>query len=309
MSETRASGIALGRAGSPAAPIPWLGVYAAAVAAVTLWAGTAIVTKIAVGAFDPVLVAALRSTGAALLLLAVLPFVRVPLPRDRRGWRLLVASALGGFVIFPLLYSLGLQRTTVSHGALILTAQPLFTGVCAAVAERRLPGRRWLLGCAIAMLGEIALIGLRIGIDSQGGLLGDMMILASGFSASLGYITGSRLSHSIGTWSTTLWGNIIGGALMVPVLVLRGLGADWHAAGPAVWASAFYLALCSSIIGYVAWYWALARGGAARIGTVQFGVPLIALVLAVVVLGETLTLALAAAGAVILFGIYVAQKR
>ena len=65
----------------------------------------------------------------------------------------------------------------------------------------------------------------------------------------------------------------------------------------------------TTILGYVGWYWALAKGGIARIATIQFFQPISGLILAAILLGEQLTLPLAIASAVILAGVYLAQRR
>ena len=293
----------------PSMAAPGIAVAVAAIFAITVWAGTPIATKVAVTAFDAALVAMMRSVGAGLLLLPVAAFRPAPGPASPGAWALLIVSALGGFVVFPLLFAFGLRLTTVSHAALILAAQPMFTVLIGAVAERRWPGARWAAGCAIALAGEVALIGFRFGLEAEGGIAGDLLLLAAGLAASLGYVAGSRLSLSIGTWATTLWGNILGAALLALPLALRGAGADWGSVGLAFWGSVLYLALCSSVLGYVAWYWALAKGGVARIGAAQFAMPVMTLGLAVVMLGERLTVPLALAAGVIVAGISLAQRR
>jgi drug/metabolite transporter (DMT)-like permease len=307
MTETRPYLVAA--KGRPSTAATGTAVAGAALFAIVVWAGTPIATKVAVSGFDAALVAMMRSVGAGLLLLPLAVFRPAPAPASPGAWALLVASALGGFVAFPLLFAFGLRLTTVSHAALILAAQPMFTVIIGALVERRWPGARWAFGCAIAFAGEVALIGFRFGLEAEGGIAGDLLLLAAGLAASVGYVTGSRLSLGIGTWGTTLWGNILGAALLVLPLAWRGAAADWGAVGFTVWGSILYLALGSSVIGYVAWYWALAKGGVARIGAAQFAMPVMTLGLAVVMLGERLSLPLALAGAVIVAGIYLAQKR
>ncbi|MEE9276360.1 MAG: EamA family transporter, partial [bacterium] len=83
------------------------------------WAGGTIATKIAVGQLDPVLVGMLRTclgaAGAAALVLAM----GIPLPRTRPELWLLFVSGFGCFVLFPVLFSMGMRGTTASHAALI----------------------------------------------------------------------------------------------------------------------------------------------------------------------------------------------
>ena len=54
-------------------------------------------------------------------------------------------------------------------------------------------------------------------------------------------------------------------------------------------APSLFLAVVTSIVGYIGWYWALDRGGIQRIATLQFLQPLSGFVLAVVVLGDHVT--------------------
>lgn len=209
-------------------------------------------------------------------------------PKTRCQAIFLAASALGGFVGFPVLFSLGLGYTSASHGALILGALPVFTGLFAALLERKAPMARWWTGATIAVVGEVFLIGFRFGFDAAGAsVFGDLLALAGCAFAATGYVAGSRLSHSLGTWPTTLWGITIGGVLLAIA----------------------YLALGPTLLAYVAWYWALARGGIARMGATQFVQPVVGLVLAVVILGEPMTWPLALAIAFILSGIWIVQRR
>ncbi len=57
------------------------------------------------------------------------------------------------------------------------------------------------------------------------------------------------------------------------------------------------------------WYWALAAGGIARVGSIQFAQPVISLLLAIPILGEVVTPKLALAAAAIIGGVFIARRR
>ncbi len=80
-------------------------------------------------------------------------------------------------------------------------------------------------------------------------------------------------------------------------------------AGAQAWAAVLFLAVFTSIVGYVGWYWALAHGGIQRIATIQFIQPISGIALAALVLGERLTPALGVAAAIVLTGVWVATSR
>ncbi len=285
-------------------------VYAAAAAAILIWGATPVVTKIAVAHVDPLTVGVLRTLLAALIAAPIALLGGAPRPRTRGQAGLVAVSAFGGFVAFPIFFSLGLRDTSASHGALILAVLPVFTGLFAAAVERKAPAVRWWLGAGVALAGETMLIGFRLGFDGAGASLsGDLLVLAGAVFASLGYVAGGRLTRILGTWPTTLWGITIGGALVAPVLAFAPLGAAWEASGASGLLAIAYLALLSTLLAYVAWYWALARGGFARMGASQFAQPVVGLALAVVLLGEPLTPPLAASAGLILAGIAIVQWR
>jgi len=272
--------------------------------AVVIWGATPAATKYAVAGIDAFTVGMLRTVLAGLAVAPAIMLLRLPLPRGRSGWRLLAISTASGFIGFPLLFSLALAHTSTAHAALVLALAPVLTGLIGAVVERRRPGRWWWGGVVVALAGEAALILLRGQESGEATLYGDMLALASCFAVAGGYVAGSRLSPSIGTWSVTAWGALLGSLVLIPVFSGGGLpDAGWLA-----WAATSWLALVSSLLAYVAWYWALAGGGVARISTLQFLQPIVTLVLAVALFAETMTAGLLLSGAAILVGVAMARR-
>lgn len=284
-------------------------VLAVAVLAVVLWGGSPVATKLAVNEIDPVVVGVLRTVLAALVAAPAALLLRCAIPKTRSQIALLATSALGGFVVFPMVYSFGLGLTSAVHASLILAGLPLLTGLFAAVLERQAPPRRWWIGGAIAMSGEVLLVASRTGLEADGSsVLGDLVIAVACIGVAMGYVAGGRLSGSLGTWPTTLWGITIGGVVVLPVLPFVAGDVVWGNVGPMAYGGIAYAAFVTSILGYVAWYWALSKGGIARIATIQFGLPVVSLVLAVFILDETITLPILIAAAVILSGIWIVQR-
>lgn len=282
---------------------------AAALFAVTAWGITAPVTKAAVTVLDPLAVAVLRTVLAGLLTAPLALAMGLRLPPTLRLWLLLATSSACGFVLFPVLFTLGLRWSTAARSVLILAAMPILTGFYAALIERRLPARRWLVGSAIAMAGEVLLIVARDG-TMHAELLGDVLVVASAFAASLGYVAGGRLQQQgYSPWAATFWGVSLATPFVAPILLFVSFEA--RAGGSAVvgWGSTLYLALVSTVIAYVAWYWALGRGGIARMATIQFLQPATGVLVAVLWLGEAVTLPMLAAMALILAGVITVQRR
>jgi len=276
-----------------------------------IWGATPVATRLAVADLQPLHVGLLRTVFAGVLALPIALALRQPLPKDRRGLLLLVISGASGFIVFPLLYSFGQRDTSAMHGGMILAALPIFTGSYAALVERRRPTARWIAGCVIALLGECALIALRAGSGgAQPTLGGDLLVLLSALLVAAGYVAGARLAQTgYSSLATTLWGVALAAMVSAVIMAATVAGGGWPSAGWQSWSAVIYLASVTTIVGYIGWYWALAKGGIARISTIQFSQPVSGLILAALLLGERMTLSLLAASVVILAGVWIAQRR
>jgi len=277
--------------------------------AVVVWGASPIATKIAVTHLNPLMVAVLRTLLAAVLLLPVLGVGRLPRPRGTARWAPLVVSGLCGFVGFPVLFTYGVQLTTASHAALILALAPVSTGVIAAVLEGHPVSTRWVAGAAVALAGAVALVVFRLGLrGAPESVAGDTLVLCGLLCGTGGYVVGARAARDYGSWATTVWGIILSGAVVLPAFAVLAPRTPWAAVTSGEWISVGYLAVMVSIVGYVAWYWALASGGIARMGLAQFAQPIVTVALALVMLREAVTLPLIATGVCILAGISLARQ-
>ncbi|HKY23515.1 MAG TPA: DMT family transporter [Gaiella sp.] len=287
----------------PAAPI------VVAVLVMVVWGATPILTRIALEDMEPLVVATLRTIVAGLLAVPLLAHARLSLPRAATSRRLLAISAAAGFVVFPVVYTIGQERTSGLHGVMILAALPIFTGLYAAAVARRPPTGGWLVGCAIALAGEVVLIGARGGDASDATLGGDLLVLAAALVVSAGYVAGAMLPpRGVSSAAATYWGVVLGAVVLAPLATALLARDGLPEAGWRAWGAVAVLAVVTSVVGYIGWYWALDRGGIARISTLQFLQPLSGFALAVVVLGDSVTPTIAVGAAAIVCGVIIAQR-
>ncbi len=286
-------------------------VYAMAIGTIVLWGGTPIANKAAVAAIDPATAGLLRSAIAGVLAAILALAMGLPWPSVRRQQWLLVFSGLANFAAWPLLLSLGLGLTTANHAALLIAMIPAVTGLIASAVDRTWPPLAWWGGMAIAALGTVILIGVRSGGNAaaSGSVLGDLIIFGGVIACAAGYVVSGKLSPVLGTWATTFWGLGSAAIVLVPAVALLWSRTRWTAVGPTEWLAVGYMALISSLAGYVAWVWALGRGGITRISAWQLGQPVLTLVFAVLLLGERITWPALVAGAAILGGTALTQLR
>jgi len=280
-----------------------------ALAVMVVWGATPVLTRIATDDLEPLWVAVLRTVLAGIVAVPLVATTERRPPASSRARLLLGVSAAAGFVVFPVVFTIGQERTSAMHGVGILAALPVFTGLYGMLVTRRRPGQSWLAGCALALAGEAVIVAVRAGGGGTATLVGDLLVLASALVVSAGYVAGALLvPRGFSSAATTYWGVSLGALALVPLaLALVAIVGPPHA-GAASWAAVLFLAVVTSIVGYVGWYWALARGGIARIAPLQFLQPLSGLVLAALVLGERLTWPLAVGAAAVIGGVAIARR-
>lgn len=283
---------------------------AVSVLCMVIWGASPVATRIATDNLEPLVVAVLRTVLAGLVAVPLVSATRLRPPANHHSRSLLAVSAASAFVIFPVVYTIGQERTSAMHGVAILAGLPVFTGLWAGAVTRRLPGRWWVLGCAIALAGEGLIIVVRVGGGNDDATLaGDLLVLVAALAVSSGYVAGALLvPRGVSSATTTYWGVILAALVLAPLGV--GLAAGGHVSGgdAASWAAVLFLAVMVSIVGYVGWYWALARGGITRMAPLMFLQPISGLLLAALVLGEHLSPVLAVGAAAILGGVAVARR-
>lgn len=287
----------------------------AALAAVILWGASPVAAKVAVADMTPLTVAVLRTFLGGVLAVPVALALKIRWPQQRRLQMILLLSAFCGFVAFPLIFTFGIALTTANHASMILAALPIFTGAIALGWDRRRPTRIWIAGSAIALVGEIILITSR-GHAASGpaslpgdALWGDALCLLSNVFVSLGYVAGGRLQQAgYPSTGTTFWGAASMSLLLAPVVAFLWLNGNFNVPSVPAWSGILYMAIVSTIIGYILWYWALGKGGIARVGLIQFLQPVSGVILAALLLSEGVSLGFLLASALVLFGVWLAIR-
>jgi drug/metabolite transporter (DMT)-like permease len=307
MTAGNAGNAALGaRAGMPPSAVAALGVT------LVFWSGTAIANRFAVAHIDAITAGALRSMLAGLVALGIALALRLPFPATPRLRLTLVYAGWANFAIWPAMLSLGIALANASHAALIMALIPVFTGLLAALVERRRPRPGWWLGAAIAIAGTAVLVGFSRPpgalAPSADYLTGDLVTLAGVAVCASGYVAGARLSPAIGSWGSTFWGLAAALTLQVPTVAILFHRTDWAAVPASGWGAIAWLALGSSLAGYALWFFAMHKAGVARIAVWQFAQPVLTLAGAAALLGEPVTWPIAVAAVAVIGGTFLAHR-
>lgn len=254
---------------------------------VTAFSFTVPFTRVAVenGHMSPLFVGSGRAVVAALLAAAALFLTRQRLPQGKQ-W-LQVAVVAGGAVIgFPLLTSFALTTAPASHGAVVIGLLPAATAVIAVLRTGERPARSFWVAAAFGAIAAVVFAVIQGG--GFGGLhVADLLLFAAVVACAIGYAEGGLLSRSLGSWQTISWGLVLASPLMI---VLTGVAvAQQPPTGTVVeWSAFAYLCAVSMFLGFFAWYRGLAIGPMAQVSQVQLSQPVMSILWAGLLLGESI---------------------
>ncbi len=123
--------------------------------------GVAIRNRYRRRSIPPELIAGLRTMLAGVILVPLAFSFRNTLPLDRLGRVELIIGACFGFALYPLVLSVGILKTSVTHASIILAAAPIFTGLLTFSLTRKWPKAVWWIGSVVAIGGVATLMAWR----------------------------------------------------------------------------------------------------------------------------------------------------
>lgn len=257
-----------------------------------LWGGSFFFNGIAVQALPPLTIVALRVGLGALALLAVLRLSGLALPGSGRVWLAFFGMGVLNNLIPFCLIVWGQTRIGSGLASILNATTPLFAVLVAHVltvdekiTRARLAGLiAGFLGVAV-MIGPAALQGLGRDLAAQ------LAVLGAAVSYAFAGVFGRRFKAMGVAPLVTAGGQVTASSLMLVPLALA-FDRPWQLALPdwPVWAAVLGLALLSTALAYVLFFRILAVAGATNIALVTFLIPVSAILLGALVLGEHLAL-------------------
>ncbi len=255
-----------------------------------LWGGSFFFAKIAVGELGPLTVVFARVALAALALDLALAAVGRGLFRPGAPWRAyLTMGLLNNVLPFGLIFW-GQMQIPSGLASILNATTPLFTLVVAHHLTRDETIDRTKFAALLAGLaGVAALVGPDL-LFADAGLWGQIACLGAAVSYALAGVYGRRFrAMGIAPLEAAAGQVTASTALILPIMLI--VERPWTlptVPSPAVLAALAGLALLSTALAYVLYFRILAAAGATTLLLVTFLIPVTAILLGWIVLGETL---------------------
>ncbi|HNU86442.1 MAG: DMT family transporter [Pseudomonadota bacterium] len=232
-------------------------------------------------------------------------------PLRKKEVLLVFLSGMTGVFLYNVFFLTGLQTVQAGRASVIVASNPVLISLFAALlfrGERMTP--RKILGVALSVCGAVFVItrGHPEEILQGAAGRGEMFIfgcVASWVSYSL---IGKVVMRDVQPVSAVTYACLVGASALLPPALIEGMAGNLGSYSIASWLSIVYLGFFGTCIGFIWYYEGIREIGPSRAGVFINFVPISAVVLSFFLLGETVDASLLIGTALVLSGIYLANR-
>ena len=265
----------------------WLMLFALSI----LWGGSFFFVEIAVSELPPLVVVLCRVGLAASVLWAIILARGIALPHGREVWLTFLGMGMLNNAIPFFLIVWGQQSIASGLASILNATTPIFTVVIAHffLADEQISTRKFV-GILIAIAGVVILVLPSIGLGETSSLLGQLAILGATISYGFASVFGRRFKSLGISPMMSSAGQLTGStALLLPVTLAMHSPLDMAMPSTTVLIALILLAVACTALAYLLFFSILSSAGATNIALVTLLVPVTAVLLGVLVLGEKLS--------------------
>lgn len=259
----------------------WL-IIGALLSVYIIWGSTYLVVRIAIDTMPPLILSAIRFSGAGAILFVFLRLRHAPMPTRIQIRNCLITGAMmlgigGGGAAFA--------EQWVSSGlaALAVGAVPLWAALFAGIWER-FPNRREWVGLLVGLSG-LVLLNLEDGLRASGP--GALVMFLAPMSWAFGSMWSRHLDMPRGLMMVAF--QMFGGGLIMAVLALLTGERITQPPAAEAWWSLLYLMTFGSLLAYTAYAFLLQNVRATLATSYAYVNPAVAVILGALVLNERLS--------------------
>lgn len=254
-----------------------------------LWGGSFFFAGLALRELPPMTVALVRVALAAAIIYPVFRLQGGSLPTGVAGWMpFIVMGLLNNIIPFSLIFA-GQVRISSGLASVLNATTPLFTVLLlASFGDEKLIARR-IVGVLIGLAGVYVLRDPSLA-QSESQTVGMLLCLGGALSYGFAGLWGRRKFNNVPPLTTTTCQLISSSIAMTIIAAI--VDQPWRLPMPGfvTWAALFGLAALSTALAYILFFRIMARAGASNVMLVTLLIPVTAILLGVLVLGEPLSM-------------------
>lgn len=275
-----------------------------------LWAGNFIAVKLAIAEMPPLLAMGFRTVAAGLLMIPVFATARRT-PEEQASLRsdfwFLTVLGIGGVTLNQLFFTLAMERTSVAHGSLIISTTPISILLLASLMKQERLTARKIVGMVLALSG-VAFIQLTPEKAGGATFFGDLLAMCGSLTFAAFTVFGKHVTSRHKSITINAFAYFGGALLLLPVVFWLAGGMDLGALSLRAWMAIAYMAVFPSVVCYVGYFHALNYISASRVAVFAYLQPAMATLMAVPLLGESISSSLVIGGCIALLGVAITQR-
>jgi drug/metabolite transporter (DMT)-like permease len=277
-----------------------------------MWGTNFSVLKVSLADVPPMFFASSRFVIALAVMAPLSLLTGDPLRVGRRDVLPILGVGLLGNGLYMALFVYGAARTSADNAALILATVPVWVALFAGLSGvERVARWGWagvflsLAGIACIVAGSSGGHGLEFGGAS---LAGDVLVLLSTMAWAGYSVLVKPLVRRCSPMSVTMLSAVAGAVPLLLLTLLVVPPGDLGRISTRGWITLVVSAVIGIALPYIIWNYGIRQLGSARTALYSYLVPFIALIVAWIWLGETLTPVQVAGGACVLAGVVLARR-
>lgn len=279
---------------------------------ILFWSINFSLVKFALAELSPLAFNGLRMMLAAGLMLVLVPTLGYSLKFQRRHLGRLIVMGLLGNTFYQLGFIFGIDRTSADNAALILATVPAWVALIGTLVgiEKVTPGG-WLgvalslVGIGLIVLGGSHQVQLHFGETT---LLGDGLILGATLCWSSYTLLSRPILREYPAVAVTSFTTAVGVIPLILMSIPSLAQLKWQTISLTAWGSLIFSGVFSITLAYFFWNYGVSRLGSTRTSLYSNLTPALALLIAWLLLGETLTLTQLGGGLLALAGVALARR-
>ncbi|MEB1809479.1 MAG: DMT family transporter [Bacillaceae bacterium] len=276
--------------------------------ATSIWGSAFIAGKVAVESFEPATVAFFRFLGAAILLFPIMWVMEKNRPKPtKKDWGLFALLGLTGIAIYNICFFLASKHAPVIKSSLFIASNPVLIVLLSGLFLKETITKRHMVGMSVALFGVAIIIsnGHLLDLVKLGFEPIDFILLGAVISWALYSVLGKVVLGKYSAIVSTTYAVFFGTLFLLPFALYELTWTQVQGASIEVWASLLHMSVFVTVISFIMYYQGIQKVGAAKASIFINVMPVSAVIMATLFLGETFTLAHGVGAAFVLSGVYI----
>jgi drug/metabolite transporter (DMT)-like permease len=284
----------------------WISLY---IALGVVWGCSFIFIKLGLEFLTPVGVAFGRVSLGALTLVFWARFKGIELPKDKKIWIHLWVVALLLNVIPGVLFAFAETKVTSILAGIINAVTPLMTLLAIMIAFREeRPKNYQVTGLILGFLGVLTVLGAWKGLGANpiGAVLA-LLLAVSCYGISFPYSRKYVLPYKLKSEALAAAQVSMGAITLLPFYLMDGIAKDQYRVGPVI--AMIVLGVFGSGFAYIWNFKIMEAAGSAIASTVTYVTPVVAVIVGIIFLGESIVWNEPVGAVIVLLGAAIGQQR